>query len=69
MKMSQFHYGSIQTISSADVIENFATPSQFHYGSIQTKLEWAYKLVDKASQFHYGSIQTQSKLKGLMLQG
>ncbi len=33
---SQFHYGSIKTISKAILLESELNPSQFHYGSIKT---------------------------------
>ncbi len=55
--LSQFHYGSIKTISLPEMNQKLIE-SQFHYGSIKTKVEFIPTKEISESQFHYGSIKT-----------
>ena len=59
---SQFHYGSIKTISPEDRITK-SRKSQFHYGSIKTIIPFKGKAKLVMSQFHYGSIKTYGGLQ------
>ena len=55
---SQFHYGSIKTLSPSILIILSAL-SQFHYGSIKTVVKNIIFMAFLLSQFHYGSIKTR----------
>ena len=57
---SQFHYGSITTISYPGDFDLYLLESQFHYGSITTLSSSPIFEAGKVmSQFHYGSITTE----------
>ena len=61
-KASQFHYGSIKTMSKSK-LSSLKKKSQFHYGSIKTYDPSLIYSRNDLSQFHYGSIKTKMKKK------
>ena len=61
---SQFHYGSIHTLSCTSHAFMAWEVSQFHYGSIHTFQLLRYGLEMLVSQFHYGSIHTIGVQRG-----